>query len=95
MRPFMTMTRVEVSLLLREPAALFFTLALPLLLLILNGSGGGNAAVATDGARDHGFGALGVAHGDRRRRRCSKRYRCVDPHAEVGSPCGPPTSMLA
>jgi ABC-2 type transport system permease protein len=42
MRPFVTMTRVEVSLLLREPAALFFTLALPLLLLSFNGSGGGN-----------------------------------------------------
>jgi len=35
-----TMTRVEASLLLREPAALFFTLALPLILLLLNGSGG-------------------------------------------------------
>jgi ABC-2 type transport system permease protein len=42
MRPFLTMTRVEVSLLLREPAALFFTLGLPLLLLTLNG-GAGNA----------------------------------------------------
>ncbi|TVR27770.1 MAG: hypothetical protein EA387_00810 [Nitriliruptor sp.] len=42
MRTFVTMARVEVSLLLREPAALFFTLALPLLLLSMNGSGGGN-----------------------------------------------------
>lgn len=42
MRPFLTMARVEVALLLREPAALFFTLGLPLLLLTLNG-GAGNA----------------------------------------------------
>jgi ABC-2 type transport system permease protein len=35
-----TMTRVEASLLLREPAALFFTLALPLILLFINGPGG-------------------------------------------------------
>lgn len=35
-----TLTRVEVSLLLREPAAVLFTLALPLVLLALNGSGG-------------------------------------------------------
>lgn len=42
MRPLVTMKRVEVSLLLREPTALFFTLALPLLLLTLNG-GAGNA----------------------------------------------------
>jgi len=35
-----TLTRVETLLLLREPAAVFFTLALPLVLLVLNGSGG-------------------------------------------------------
>lgn len=35
-----TLTRVETSLLLREPAAVLFTLALPLVLLLLNGSGG-------------------------------------------------------
>jgi len=35
-----TLTRVETLLLLREPAAVLFTLALPLVLLTLNGSGG-------------------------------------------------------
>jgi ABC-2 type transport system permease protein len=35
-----TLTRVETLLLLREPAAVLFTLALPLVLLVLNGSGG-------------------------------------------------------
>ena len=35
-----TLTRVETLLLLREPAAVLFTLALPLVLLMLNGSGG-------------------------------------------------------
>ena len=35
-----TLTRVETCLLLREPAAVLFTLALPLVLLVLNGSGG-------------------------------------------------------
>lgn len=49
MRPWLTMTRVEVSLLLREPAALFFTLALPLFLLALMGSGAGNAPQAALG----------------------------------------------
>jgi ABC-2 type transport system permease protein len=38
--PLLTLTRVESSLLLREPAAVLFTLALPLLLLSLNGSQG-------------------------------------------------------
>lgn len=38
--PLVTLTRVESSLLLREPAAVLFTLALPLLLLSLNGSQG-------------------------------------------------------
>jgi ABC-2 type transport system permease protein len=40
LRTLRIMTRVEASLLLREPAALFFTLALPLILLFLNGSAG-------------------------------------------------------
>ena len=35
-----TLTRVEILLLLREPAAVLFTLALPLVLLVLNGAGG-------------------------------------------------------
>jgi ABC-2 type transport system permease protein len=35
-----TLTRVEASLLLREPAAVFFTIGLPLLLLVLNGADG-------------------------------------------------------
>jgi ABC-2 type transport system permease protein len=35
-----TLTRVETLLLLREPAAVLFTLALPLVLLVLNGSVG-------------------------------------------------------
>lgn len=38
--PVATLTRVETSLLLREPAAVLFTLALPVVLLVLNGSGG-------------------------------------------------------
>ncbi|MFO8076365.1 MAG: ABC transporter permease [Actinomycetota bacterium] len=42
MRTLATMTRIEIALLLREPAALFFVLALPLLLLALNGGSGGN-----------------------------------------------------
>jgi ABC-2 type transport system permease protein len=42
MRTFAIMTKAEIALVLREPAALFFILALPLLLLTLNGAGGGN-----------------------------------------------------
>lgn len=38
--PLATLTRVETSLLLREPAAIGFTLLLPLILLVLNGSAG-------------------------------------------------------
>jgi ABC-2 type transport system permease protein len=54
MRAFARLTRVEIALLLREPAALFFTLLLPLLLLALNGSGpDGNAPQAA-------FGGVGV-----------------------------------
>ena len=41
MRTFVTMTRIETALVLRQPAALCFILALPLLLLALNGAGGG------------------------------------------------------
>lgn len=55
MRSFLTLTRVEVSLLLREPAALFFTLVLPLLLLALNG-GEGNQPRAELG----GYGMIDV-----------------------------------
>jgi ABC-2 type transport system permease protein len=40
MRQLLTLTRVECALLLREPAAVLFTLALPLVLLALNGSRG-------------------------------------------------------
>jgi ABC-2 type transport system permease protein len=40
MRPLAVLTRVESALLLREPAAVLFTLALPLVLLALNGAGG-------------------------------------------------------
>jgi ABC-2 type transport system permease protein len=40
MRPFLTLSRVEFLLLMREPAAVGFTLGLPLVLLALNGSAG-------------------------------------------------------
>ncbi len=40
LRPLATLTRVETALLLREPAAVLFTLLLPLVLLALNGSSG-------------------------------------------------------
>jgi len=40
MRPLAVLTRVETALLFREPAAVLFTLALPLVLLGLNGAGG-------------------------------------------------------
>jgi ABC-2 type transport system permease protein len=40
MRPLAVLTRVETTLLFREPAAVLFTLALPLVLLGLNGAGG-------------------------------------------------------
>lgn len=46
MRPLATLARVEASLLLREPAALFFTLVLPLILLVLNGSAGADGPPA-------------------------------------------------
>lgn len=54
MRPFLTLTRVEMALLAREPAAVFFTLALPLLLLSLQG--GDNTADPKLG----GFGTIDV-----------------------------------
>jgi ABC-2 type transport system permease protein len=40
MRPLFVLTRVEFALFLREPAAVLFTLALPLLLLTINGANG-------------------------------------------------------
>jgi ABC-2 type transport system permease protein len=48
MRTLATLTRVEGALLAREPAAVAFTLLLPLILLVLNGSAG-NAANPTFG----------------------------------------------
>lgn len=48
MRALATLTRVETALLSREPAAVLFTLALPLILLTING-GAGNAPNATLG----------------------------------------------
>ena len=54
MRTFLTLTRVEIALLIREPAAVVFTLALPLLLLALQG--GENAPDAKWG----GFGFIDV-----------------------------------
>ena len=50
MRALATLTRVEVSLLLREPAAVVFTIGLPLVLLALHG-GQGNAPQAALGGR--------------------------------------------
>jgi ABC-2 type transport system permease protein len=40
MSALLTLTRVETALLMREPTAVLFTLLLPLILLVLNGSGG-------------------------------------------------------
>lgn len=42
-----TLTRVETLLLLREPAAVLFTLALPLVLLLLNSSEGNTPTPAS------------------------------------------------
>jgi ABC-2 type transport system permease protein len=50
MRPLWKLTVTELKLFLREPAAVFFTLAFPLLLLWLNG-GGGNRPRAELGGR--------------------------------------------
>jgi ABC-2 type transport system permease protein len=49
MRTFATLTRVETALMLREPAALFFILALPLILLGLNGGAGNEPQAAFGG----------------------------------------------
>ena len=40
MSALITLTKVETVLLMREPSAVLFTLLLPLILLVLNGSGG-------------------------------------------------------
>lgn len=50
LHPLATLTRVEAALLLREPAAIAFTLALPLLLLVLNGSQGNQPSPRFGGA---------------------------------------------
>lgn len=54
MRSFLTLARIELALLTREPAAVFFTLGLPLLLLALQG--GENTPEPELG----GFGAIDV-----------------------------------
>jgi ABC-2 type transport system permease protein len=48
--PLATLTRVETALLLREPAAVLFTLLLPLVLLALNGSSGNEPEARFGGA---------------------------------------------
>lgn len=50
MRPFATLSRVEFALLMREPAAVAFTLGLPLVLLALNGGDGNRPDPALGGA---------------------------------------------
>ncbi|HXV92495.1 MAG TPA: ABC transporter permease [Pseudonocardia sp.] len=50
LRPLAVLTRVETALLLREPAAVLFTLALPLVLLFLNGTRGNDPDPAFSGA---------------------------------------------
>jgi ABC-2 type transport system permease protein len=50
MRPLAVLTRVESALLLREPAAVLFTLALPLVLLSLNGAQGNAPSPELGGA---------------------------------------------
>jgi len=52
MNALLTLTRTEAALLAREPAAVAFTLLLPLILLVLNGSGGN--------APDPTFGGAGL-----------------------------------
>jgi ABC-2 type transport system permease protein len=50
MRPFATLSRVEFALLMREPAAVLFTLGLPVVLLMLNGGDGNRPDPALGGA---------------------------------------------
>ena len=50
MRSLATLTRVEAALLAREPAAVAFTLLLPLILLVLNGNGGNESNPTFGGA---------------------------------------------
>ena len=50
MRPFATLSRVEFALLMREPAAVLFTLGLPVILLMLNGGNGNRPDPALGGA---------------------------------------------
>ena len=50
MRPFATLSRVEFALLMREPAAVLFTLGLPVVLLVLNGGDGNRPDPALGGA---------------------------------------------
>jgi ABC-2 type transport system permease protein len=51
MRAFWKLTVTEFKLFVREPLAIFFILAFPLLLLWLNGSQGGNAPVPEQGGQ--------------------------------------------
>jgi ABC-2 type transport system permease protein len=51
MRAFWKLTVTEFKLFIREPLAVFFILAFPLILLWLNGSQGGNAPVAEQGGQ--------------------------------------------
>jgi ABC-2 type transport system permease protein len=51
MRAFWKLTVTEFKLFIREPLAVFFILAFPLLLLWLNGSQGGNAPVPEQGGQ--------------------------------------------
>ena len=50
MRALATLTRVEASLLMREPAAIAFTLLLPMVLLVLNGGAGNEPQPTLGGA---------------------------------------------
>lgn len=50
MRPFATLSRVEFALLMREPAAVLFTLGLPVVLLVLSGGNGNRPDPALGGA---------------------------------------------
>ena len=50
MRPLATLSRVQFALLMREPAAVLFTLGLPVVLLVLNGGEGNRPDPALGGA---------------------------------------------